>query len=147
MFVLKTILPTLLMTRIQDSNLPVRPPANDLVFGQLRDAHASLATDPILLKSDMFPTYHLASVVDDYEMGITHILRGEVQLQIQNVPNSAYTALFSDRNGYNRTLCTSTFTHVSNFPHPNLHTSRSCSIRMVQKCQNETEMYRSLITS
>ena len=31
----------------------------------------------ILLKSDGFPTYHLAAVVDDHLMGITHILRGE----------------------------------------------------------------------
>lgn len=66
------------MLRIQDGNPPKRPPAADLVFGQLKDAHASLATDPILLKSDLFPTYHLASVVDDHEMGITHVLRGEV---------------------------------------------------------------------
>jgi len=33
--------------------------------------------DQILLKSDMFPTYHLANVVDDHLMGITHIIRGE----------------------------------------------------------------------
>lgn len=33
--------------------------------------------DFILLKSDGFPTYHLASVVDDHAMGITHVLRGE----------------------------------------------------------------------
>ena len=31
----------------------------------------------ILVKSDGFPTYHLAAVVDDHLMGITHILRGE----------------------------------------------------------------------
>ncbi|MCE8019493.1 glutamate--tRNA ligase [Halomonas sp. MCCC 1A11036] len=31
----------------------------------------------ILLKSDGMPTYHLANVVDDYLMGITHVLRGE----------------------------------------------------------------------
>lgn len=31
----------------------------------------------VILKSDGFPTYHLASVVDDHEMGITHVLRGE----------------------------------------------------------------------
>lgn len=43
----------------------------------MKDSHAGLPTDPILLKSDLFPTYHLASVVDDYEMGITHVLRGE----------------------------------------------------------------------
>lgn len=50
-----------------------------MVFGQLKDSHLSLATDPVLLKSDLFPTYHLASVVDDHEMGITHVLRGEVR--------------------------------------------------------------------
>lgn len=33
--------------------------------------------DFVLLKSDRFPTYHLASVVDDHLMGITHVLRGE----------------------------------------------------------------------
>jgi len=64
----------------QDSNLPTRPSSSDLVFGQLKDAHASLPTDPVLLKTDLFPTYHLASVVDDHEMGITHVLRGEVRI-------------------------------------------------------------------
>ena len=48
------------------------------MFTALKDAHMSLPTDPVLLKSDLFPTYHLASVVDDHEMGITHVLRGEV---------------------------------------------------------------------
>ncbi|ODV91777.1 hypothetical protein CANCADRAFT_18760, partial [Tortispora caseinolytica NRRL Y-17796] len=33
--------------------------------------------DPVLLKSDGQPTYHLASVVDDHEMNISHVLRGE----------------------------------------------------------------------
>jgi len=33
--------------------------------------------DQVLLKSDGFPTYHLANVVDDHEMGITHVIRGE----------------------------------------------------------------------
>lgn len=33
--------------------------------------------DQVLLKSDGFPTYHLASVVDDHLMEITHIVRGE----------------------------------------------------------------------
>lgn len=33
--------------------------------------------DQVLLKSDGFPTYHLAVVVDDYLMGITHIIRGD----------------------------------------------------------------------
>ncbi|KDR72776.1 hypothetical protein GALMADRAFT_252032 [Galerina marginata CBS 339.88] len=63
--------------RFNNMVVPSRPPASDLIFGQPKDAHASLATDPILLKTDQFPTYHLASVVDDHEMGITHVLRGE----------------------------------------------------------------------
>jgi len=33
--------------------------------------------DPILMKSDGFPTYHLAAMVDDHEMEITHVMRGE----------------------------------------------------------------------
>ena len=34
--------------------------------------------DQVLLKSDGFPTYHLACCVDDHLMKITHVLRGEV---------------------------------------------------------------------
>ncbi len=33
--------------------------------------------DQVLLKSDGYPTYHLANVVDDHHMGITHVIRGE----------------------------------------------------------------------
>jgi glutamyl-tRNA synthetase len=33
--------------------------------------------DQVLMKSDGFPTYHLANVVDDHHMGITHVIRGE----------------------------------------------------------------------
>ncbi|MEM7512532.1 MAG: glutamate--tRNA ligase, partial [Bacteroidota bacterium] len=33
--------------------------------------------DKVLLKGDGMPTYHLANVVDDYHMGITHVIRGE----------------------------------------------------------------------
>ena len=50
----------------------------DVVYGELRfPPDASVADDPILVKSDGWPTYHLASVVDDTEMRITHVLRGE----------------------------------------------------------------------
>ena len=34
--------------------------------------------DPILLKSDGWPTYHLACVVDDHLMEISHVIRGDV---------------------------------------------------------------------
>ena len=37
----------------------------------------SLIDDPIIIKSDGFPTYHFANVVDDYSMKISHVIRGE----------------------------------------------------------------------
>jgi glutamyl-tRNA synthetase len=37
----------------------------------------ALIDDQVLLKSDGFPTYHLAVVVDDHMMGITHVFRGD----------------------------------------------------------------------
>ncbi|KAL5534809.1 hypothetical protein ACEPAG_1273 [Sanghuangporus baumii] len=63
--------------RLNDESPPNRPAPTDIVFGSLKDAHNSLPTDPILYKTDGYPTYHLASVVDDHEMEITHVLRGE----------------------------------------------------------------------
>lgn len=39
--------------------------------------HSSAIDDKILMKSDGMPTYHLANVVDDYLMKITHVIRGE----------------------------------------------------------------------
>ena len=65
---------------LQDGVAPARITPDDIVFGPLKDAHTSLPTDPVLLKLDLFPTYHLASVVDDHEIGITHVVRGEVSL-------------------------------------------------------------------
>ncbi|KAJ7903667.1 hypothetical protein B0H14DRAFT_2665871 [Mycena olivaceomarginata] len=65
------------IVRLNSSAPMPRRPTADLVFGHLKDAHGSLATDPVLLKSDGYPTYHLANVVDDHTMGITHVLRGE----------------------------------------------------------------------
>ena len=32
--------------------------------------------DQVLMKSDGFPTYHFANIVDDYTMWITHVIRG-----------------------------------------------------------------------
>ncbi|MEK7864130.1 MAG: glutamate--tRNA ligase, partial [Chloroflexota bacterium] len=49
---------------------------DDLVYGRI-DWPAETIEDQVLLKSDGFPTYHLAVVVDDHAMGITHIFRGE----------------------------------------------------------------------
>ncbi|KAJ7170587.1 hypothetical protein C8R43DRAFT_1085164 [Mycena crocata] len=70
-----------------------RRPTEDLVFGHLRDAHGSLSTDPVLLKSDGYPTYHLANVVDDHSMGITHVLRGEEWITSLPLHLDMYSAL------------------------------------------------------
>lgn len=49
---------------------------HDLVYGDITYEHATI-DDQVLLKSDGFPTYHLAVVVDDHEMQISHVIRGE----------------------------------------------------------------------
>jgi len=48
----------------------------DLLRGEIRKDWESV-DDQVLLKSDGYPTYHLANVVDDHLMGITHVIRGE----------------------------------------------------------------------
>jgi glutamyl-tRNA synthetase len=48
----------------------------DLLRGEIRKDWIS-SDDQILMKSDGFPTYHLANVVDDHLMGISHVIRGE----------------------------------------------------------------------
>ena len=47
---------------------------DDVIRGQVR---APRPDDQVILKADGFPTYHLAVVVDDHEMAITHVVRGE----------------------------------------------------------------------
>lgn len=64
----------------------VYPQFTDIVYGKIRNRQdqnrrAQLYPafeDPILVKSDGFPTYHLANVVDDHHMKITHVVRGAV---------------------------------------------------------------------
>ena len=50
------------------------------IFDELRgnvQFDLSLIDDPIIIKSDGFPTYHFASVIDDHLMKISHVIRGE----------------------------------------------------------------------
>ncbi len=49
---------------------------NDMIRGDIR-VSSNLLDDKVLFKSDGMPTYHLANVVDDYLMQITHVIRGE----------------------------------------------------------------------
>jgi glutamyl-tRNA synthetase len=48
----------------------------DIVRGEVQFQN-EMIDDQVLQKSDGFPTYHLANVVDDHLMGITHVIRGE----------------------------------------------------------------------
>ena len=49
---------------------------DDLIRGKV-EFDTDIVDDQILIKSDGYPTYHLANVVDDYLMGVTHIIHGE----------------------------------------------------------------------
>lgn len=50
---------------------------HDVLMGDITRKNCDISPDPILLKSDGFPTYHLANVIDDHLMGITHIMRAQ----------------------------------------------------------------------
>lgn len=49
---------------------------HDILRGEITISFTEV-DDQVLVKSDGFPTYHLANVVDDHLMGITHVIRGE----------------------------------------------------------------------
>jgi glutamyl-tRNA synthetase len=49
---------------------------SDMIRGSI-EYKSEVLDDLVLLKSDGFPTYHLANVVDDHEMKISHVLRGD----------------------------------------------------------------------
>lgn len=48
----------------------------DLIHGKVVFDNDTV-DDQVIMKSDGFPTYHFANVVDDYEMKISHVIRGE----------------------------------------------------------------------
>lgn len=49
----------------------------DHLLGDIEWKNDDISPDPVLLKTDGFPTYHLANVVDDHLMKITHVLRAQ----------------------------------------------------------------------
>jgi glutamyl-tRNA synthetase len=49
---------------------------HDIILGDIVFKNSTIE-DAVLLKSDGYPTYHLANVVDDHDMQITHVIRGE----------------------------------------------------------------------
>ncbi len=60
---------------------------HDAIKGRISFPWADI-DDQVLLKSDGFPTYHLANVVDDHLMGITHVIRGDEW--ISSTPKHVY---------------------------------------------------------
>ncbi|HTK34989.1 MAG TPA: glutamate--tRNA ligase [Caulobacteraceae bacterium] len=76
---------------------------DDLVQGPVRFANKEL-DDLVLLRTDGAPTYNLAVVVDDHDMGVTHVIRGDDHLN-----NAARQALIYEALGWTRPA----FAHVS----------------------------------
>ncbi|KZF26564.1 glutamyl-tRNA synthetase [Xylona heveae TC161] len=96
------------------------PDMVDLVYGKVRNTkavapfkHGELSfEDPVLLKSDGLPTYHLANVVDDHHMKITHVIRAAEwisstpkHLYMYHAfdwapPEFAHVGLLQDENGH-----------------------------------------------
>lgn len=64
---------------------------NDLVRGDIK-INSNTLDDKILFKSDGMPTYHLANVVDDYLMKISHVIRGEEWLPSLAIHQLLYDA-------------------------------------------------------
>lgn len=81
---------------------------DDAVYGHVEVKAADLE-DFVIRKADGFPTFHLAVVVDDADMGVTHVIRGQEHLS--NTPKHA--ALF-DALGYPRPV----FVHTPSIMNP-----------------------------
>ena len=65
---------------------------NDQIRGKIT-FDLKLIEDPIIIKSDGFPTYHFANVIDDYLMKITHVIRGEEWISSLPIHVTLYKAL------------------------------------------------------
>ncbi|NBW08051.1 MAG: glutamate--tRNA ligase [Caulobacteraceae bacterium] len=82
--------------------LPARVEVADAVQGDVSWDAADL-DDLVLLRSDGAPTYNLAVVVDDHDMGVTHVIRGDDHLN-----NAARQSLIYDALGWARPV----FAHI-----------------------------------
>lgn len=71
---------------------------NDIIRGEVRFSSDEL-DDKVMLKTDGMPTYHLANIVDDHLMGITHVIRGEEWL-----PSTAHHVLLYQAFGWKDTM-------------------------------------------
>ena len=73
---------------------PQKIKVSDLIRGQI-EFDSSLIKDQVLIKSDGTPTYNFACVVDDAEMNITHIIRGD-----DHISNTPKQVLFYEALGF-----------------------------------------------
>lgn len=69
---------------------------NDLIRGEISVPSSSL-TDPVILKSNMYPMYNFAVVIDDYDMDITHVIRGE-----EHISNTPYQIAIKQALGFDK---------------------------------------------
>lgn len=72
---------------------------NDIVYGDIKVENKVLE-DQILLKSDGYPTYNFANVIDDHLMNITHVIRGNEYLSQTPKYNLLYEAFGWDAPTY-----------------------------------------------
>ena len=84
---------------------------NDIIRGQVKFDSSEL-DDKVLLKADGMPTYHLANIVDDHLMEITHVIRGEEWL-----PSTAHHVLLYRALGWEDSM--PEFAHLSLLLKPN----------------------------
>ena len=69
---------------------------HDLVYGEVRTPRDSIK-DFVVARSDGSPLYHLAVVVDDHDMGVTHVVRG-----VDHLPNTPKHILLQEALGFER---------------------------------------------
>jgi len=82
-------------TALRFKSDPKKYTTNDLVMGSI-ETGPEVIDDFILIKSDGYPTYNFSHIVDDSEMGITHVIRGpEFLASLPNYRN-LYDALESE---------------------------------------------------
>lgn len=62
------------------------PSFRDAIYGPFQKKDPE--EDFVLMKSDGYPVYHLANVIDDHLMNITHVIRGEVSLLRGSTPKA-----------------------------------------------------------
>jgi glutamyl-tRNA synthetase len=65
----------------------------DELLGDITVENVTISPDPVLIKSDGFPTYHMALAVDDHLMEITHTMRGQEWLPSAPVHKILFDAL------------------------------------------------------